>query len=117
MQCCFTNYCSFINQDNIDFSNVKQFKSIQDWDLHEDFKGEYEYPTKIAKFSSVTSLTMYIPTNFGAETTRIDYIGLKGDYFEAYKREAVITAYESKPQMQDHQTKADQIGGISRQGF
>ena len=31
-------------------------------------------------FSRVTHLSMYFPTNFGDETTRISYIGLRGEY-------------------------------------
>ena len=35
---------------------------------------------RVAKFNGVTSLLAYFPTNFGAETTKIYYIGLRGDY-------------------------------------
>jgi len=100
----------FTNRDDIDFSNVKDLKPVQDFDLHEDFKGELEYPTKIAKFSNVTSLTLYFPENYGADTTKIYYVGLKGDYAPLPKREAIITSYESKPQLKDHQVPDESKG-------
>ena len=35
---------------------------------------------RVAKFNGVTSLLAYFPTNYGAETTKIYYIGLRGDF-------------------------------------
>ena len=37
---------------------------------------------RVSRFNAVNSLTMHFPTNYGAETTRIYYIGLKGDFTE-----------------------------------
>lgn len=39
-----------------------------------------KHPTKIVKFTNVHHLTLFFPKNFGHETTRIYYIGLKGDF-------------------------------------
>jgi len=96
----------FTNRDDIDFSNVSDISPVQEWDLVE--AGEIEYPTKIAKFNNVTDLTIYISDNYGANTTKIYYIGFKGD-FTPVKRQAVTAVYESKPQAKDHQTPADQF--------
>jgi len=35
-----------------------------------------------ARFNSVHHLSILFPTNFGAETTKVYYIGLRGDYME-----------------------------------
>ncbi|NXL77646.1 PITH1 protein, partial [Leptocoma aspasia] len=54
----------------------------QTFSLSQDPLGELEYPTKIARFSNVYHLSMHFPKNFGAETTKIFYIGLKGEWTE-----------------------------------
>lgn len=35
---------------------------------------------RIVKFSSVYHLTIHIPKNFGNETTKVYYIGLRGEF-------------------------------------
>ena len=67
--------------------------------LTRDVTGHIEYPVKsvpspiyriamnsifyrVSRFNAVTSLSMHFPTNYGAETTKIYYIGLKGDFTE-----------------------------------
>jgi len=106
----------YTNRDDIDFSTVGVAKPVQEWDLIEDFRAEAEYPTKIAKFNGVNSMSIYIPENFGASSTRIYYIGLKGDVLGQFKREAVITTYESKPQMKDHQVPGGSLFGTQNLG-
>lgn len=61
----------------------------QTFNLNPDPVGELEYPTKIARFSNVHDLSMYFPKNFGAETTKIFYIGLKGEWTEVPVSESV----------------------------
>ncbi|EFA79350.1 UPF0424 family protein [Heterostelium album PN500] len=92
---------AYINKDNLDFGNINGTAAIQEWNLHEDFDGSISYSTKITKFNNINLLTLYFPTNFGAPTTRIYYIGLKGTYTNT-KREVVTAVYESKPQLSDH---------------
>ena len=74
----------FVNRDDVDFNNVEDVPSVQQWDLHEDFVGALEYQTKITKFQNVTHLTLFFPDNFGAEETKIHFIGLKGEYHEVW---------------------------------
>lgn len=40
------------------------------------------FSSRIARFSNVYHLSMHFPKNFGAETTKIFYIGLKGEWTE-----------------------------------
>lgn len=64
-----------------------------------------EYPVKVSKFNGVTSLLIYFPTNFGAETTKIYYIGLRGEFTQAQRQGVVLATYEARPNPADHKTK------------
>jgi len=86
----------FINRDDIDFNNVNEMKPLQTIELAENVTGEIEWPVQVSNFSNVYSLTMYFCANWGAPTTIIYYIGLKG-LFENVRREAVVANYELKP--------------------
>ncbi|KAM9175776.1 PITH domain-containing protein 1 [Mergus octosetaceus] len=74
----------------------------QMFSLNRDPTGELEYPTKVARFSSVNHLSIHFPKNFGAETTKIFYIGLKGEWTEAARHEVTICSYEAAPNPADH---------------
>ena len=52
----------------------------QKWDLVEEWMDGVEYPTKLSKFSNVSSLDLYFPENFGEEVTTVYYIGFKGEF-------------------------------------
>ncbi|KYQ93679.1 hypothetical protein DLAC_11610 [Tieghemostelium lacteum] len=100
---------AYLNNDHIDFGNITGITPTQEWQLHEDFKGEISYNTRITKFNNINLLTLYFPSNFGAPTTKIYYIGLKGVYTNS-KREIVSTVYESRPQLSDHKnTNQDMV--------
>jgi len=100
----------FINREDLDFSTINDTKSIQDIDeMHQDPRAEVEYPLRVARFTNVSTLTLFFTRNYGAENTKIYYIGLKGDFFGSNERKAVITTYESKPQISDHKNEADVV--------
>ncbi|CAF3658342.1 unnamed protein product [Rotaria sp. Silwood1] len=61
-------------------------------------------------FSRVTHLSLYFPSNFGNETTRIYYIGLCGEYLGEVQFKVVITTYEATPQLKDHKVDDFQPG-------
>ena len=66
----------------------------QEFSLVRDTDGSVQYKTKVEKgnyqlpqiffqvvtFSSVHHLTLHVPTNFGADNTKIYYIGLAGEF-------------------------------------
>ena len=54
----------------------------QEFELTRDETGAVEYSVKAAKFNNVSQLCIHFPTNFGAETTKIYYIGLRGDFMQ-----------------------------------
>lgn len=39
-------YIRYVNREDIDFSIANELTPVQEWDLHEDFKGEIEYTTR-----------------------------------------------------------------------
>eukprot|EP00029_Vermamoeba_vermiformis_P012572 TRINITY_DN7429_c0_g1_i1.p2 TRINITY_DN7429_c0_g1~~TRINITY_DN7429_c0_g1_i1.p2 ORF type:complete len:208 (-),score=26.42 TRINITY_DN7429_c0_g1_i1:58-681(-) len=86
----------FTNREDIDFDNVRDVKAAGEFDLAENFDGKLEYPTKGPKYSNLSNITLYIPSNHGADETVIYYIGLKGEYTPV-NRDIVITNYELRP--------------------
>lgn len=63
--------------------------------------GIAEYAVSRAAFSNITSITLYIPANHGEETTKILYIGLRGEWTKL-NRNPVITSYEAAANPKDH---------------
>lgn len=63
-----------------------------------------KFPTKPAKFSSISHLSIHFPDS-GRASTKIYYIGLAGDFLQARREEVVITAYELRANPADHKNK------------
>ncbi|KAL6216766.1 hypothetical protein ACLB2K_009985 [Fragaria x ananassa] len=103
---------AFINREGIDFSDAQGMQAIQEWDLVENFQGVLEYQTRYSKFQNVGNITLHFPDSFGGDTTKIEYIGFKGEATQL-KRDIVATiVYELRPNPSDHKTKAEG-GGLS----
>ncbi|KAJ7542106.1 hypothetical protein O6H91_10G090100 [Diphasiastrum complanatum] len=93
---------AFINREDIDFSNARDLSPVQEWELSENFRGELEYQTRYARFQGIANLTLHFPVNCGGETTRIHYIGLRGEATQI-KRDTVATIiYEAMPNPSEH---------------
>lgn len=104
---------AFINRDGIDFSDAQSMQAVQEWELVENFQGVLEFQTRYSKFQSVGNITLHFPENFGADTTKIHYIGFKGEATQL-KRDVVATiVYELMPNPSDHKTRAEGSGGLS----
>eukprot|EP00294_Goniomonas_avonlea_P009671 CAMPEP_0114541650 /NCGR_PEP_ID=MMETSP0114-20121206/1416_1 /TAXON_ID=31324 /ORGANISM="Goniomonas sp, Strain m" /LENGTH=210 /DNA_ID=CAMNT_0001725897 /DNA_START=8 /DNA_END=640 /DNA_ORIENTATION=+ len=101
----------FANREDIDFDTAEDLPPLQTIELAPQQTVEMEYPLKISNFNNVHNLTLFFPGNFGAEFTRINYIGIKG-IFKMVKTEAVAAIYELRPQPGDHKTK-DQNAGFN----
>ena len=88
---------AFVNHESMDFSSADTTRAVQEWQLVErNPMGDVHYPTKYTKFQNVSVLWLYVTSNFGADVTKIQYIGLRGSSTK-YRREAVKTAYEVQP--------------------
>ncbi|KAK7100133.1 PITH domain-containing protein 1-like [Littorina saxatilis] len=95
----------FKNKSFMTFDDTAM-EAEQEFELHPDPEGVLEYNPKIARFNNVNDLSLHFPANFGSETTRIYYIGLKGDFTEVNRQEVVIANYELKPNPADHKQDA-----------
>ncbi|XP_055836545.1 PITH domain-containing protein GA19395 [Episyrphus balteatus] len=94
----------FKNREKMSFSDA-EMKADQEFDLTRDPRGEIEYSPKVVTFSSVHHLSLHFPSNFGADNTRIYYIGLRGEFSEAHFHGVTICTYESAPNAADHKNK------------
>lgn len=56
---------------------------------------------------------MHFPGNFGADNTRIYYIGLKGEWMPAHRHGVTICTYEARPMLDDHKLK--NLDSVTRQ--
>uniref|UniRef100_A0A9L0RER5 PITH domain containing 1 n=1 Tax=Equus caballus TaxID=9796 RepID=A0A9L0RER5_HORSE len=74
----------------------------QTFSLNRDLTGELEYATKISRFSNVYHLSIHISKNFGADTTKVFYIGLRGEWTELRRHEVTICNYEASANPADH---------------
>ncbi|CAH2066693.1 unnamed protein product, partial [Iphiclides podalirius] len=101
----------FKNKPNMSFDDVS-LEPDQSFELQKDYEGVIEYTPKIVAFSSVSHLTMHFPANFGAETTKIYYIGLKGEWTPGHRHGVTICTYEARPMLDDHKLK--HLDSISR---
>ncbi|TMW87496.1 hypothetical protein EJD97_019886 [Solanum chilense] len=104
---------AFVNRDGIDFSDAQSMQAIQEWDLAENLQGVLEYQTRYSRFQSVGNITLHFPDNFGADTTRIQYIGLKGEATQMKRDVVANIVYEIMPNPSDHKTRSETGGGFS----
>ncbi|KAI3822017.1 hypothetical protein L1987_09598 [Smallanthus sonchifolius] len=104
---------AFINREGIDFSDAQSMQAVQEWDLAENLQGVLEYQTRYSRFQGVGNLTLHFPDSYGGDTSRIQYIGLKGEATQL-KRDVIATiVYELMPNPSDHKTKSESGGGMS----
>lgn len=94
----------FKNRPKMTFDDVGA-KPDQEFELERDLTGSIEYSTKVVCFNSVNHLSIYFPSNFGEETSRLYYIGLRGEFSEAHHHGVTICTYESAANPAEHTNK------------
>ncbi|XP_022193636.1 PITH domain-containing protein CG6153 [Nilaparvata lugens] len=98
------------NRPHMTFDNTG-LKPEQEFELQVDENGVLEYAPAVVKFSSVYHLTLHFPSNFGSETTKLFYIGLRGEFSQAHRHGVTICSYESRPNIADH--KVDSFNKVT----
>ncbi|KAF9243562.1 galactose-binding domain-like protein [Melanogaster broomeanus] len=101
----------FANEPSLDFNDVEDKTPTQEFEVAEG-RDVGEYAVKTAKFSNLSSVTLFIPSNRGADTTRVYYIGFLGHWTER-KSNPVITVYEAQANLADHQKVQGTEGNLS----
>eukprot|EP00397_Hematodinium_sp_SG-2012_P064390 GEMP01090975.1.p1 GENE.GEMP01090975.1~~GEMP01090975.1.p1 ORF type:complete len:209 (-),score=47.83 GEMP01090975.1:295-900(-) len=98
----------FANRE-LDFDSIEDTACTQEIPLALDFCGAIEYPVRAAMFNGITALSLHFPEAIGAGSQQIFWIGLKGQGSE-WKRQAVVTVYESQANVADHKVSEDALG-------
>ncbi|OJA16475.1 hypothetical protein AZE42_06877 [Rhizopogon vesiculosus] len=106
-----TKVALFPNQPSMDFNDISDKAPVQEFNVPQD-RNIAEHAVKTAKFSNVSSLTLFFPASQGADTTRIYYVGLLGHWTER-KSDPVITVYEAQANLADHEKIQGTDGNFS----
>lgn len=114
----------FKDQPQLDFDKAASLPPVQKLtnpagvsagvSTNETREGIVQFAVNRPKFTNVQSLTIYIPSNYGGEQTKLLYIGLRGEFSEP-KRAPVIAQYEAAANPADHKTKATSLDKNSNQ--
>ncbi|CAB3401657.1 unnamed protein product [Caenorhabditis bovis] len=85
----------------------------QEIDLKMDANGVVDYPLKASKFANIHHLAIHVAKNFGADATRVYYIGLRGEFQHEFRSKIAIATYESRAQLKDHKSEIPDAVGHS----
>jgi len=105
-----TKVALFANEASLDFEDAAEKLPTQEFDVAQG-REVGEYLVKAAKFSNLSSITLFFPSSQGAETTQIYYVGFLG-YWTERKNNPVITVYEAQANPADHE-KIQGMDGMS----
>ncbi|KJA13326.1 hypothetical protein HYPSUDRAFT_73060 [Hypholoma sublateritium FD-334 SS-4] len=91
----------FPNEPTLDFDDIQDRKSTQEVVVPQN-REVGEYAVKTAKFTNISSITLFVPASQGEDTSRIYYLGFLGTWTES-KTQPVITVYETQANLADHE--------------
>ncbi|KAK7047999.1 PITH domain-containing protein [Favolaschia claudopus] len=104
----------FSNEESLDFQDIADKASTQEFIVAQG-REVGEYALRTAKFSNVSSISMFFPQSQGADTTQIYYLGFLGTWTER-KMSAPITVYEAQANLADHEKiQGTEMGSSSPQ--
>ncbi|KAJ8488115.1 hypothetical protein ONZ45_g14073 [Pleurotus djamor] len=94
----------------LSFDDVSDKDPVQEIDLVQT-REVAEYPLRTAKFSNISSVTLFFPASQGAENIQLYYIGFLGTWTQ-HKGAPVVTVYEAQANPADHE-KIQGMGGVT----
>ncbi|KAI8871861.1 DUF1000-domain-containing protein [Ramicandelaber brevisporus] len=101
---------AFVNQPGLDFGDAENATPAQMWQLgrHFNVSGNdmMELPVARSNFNGVNHLTLFVVSNHGDDTTKIQFLGLSGDWSPLIHK-APQAVYEARANLKDHKTKND----------
>ncbi|KAH8926114.1 DUF1000-domain-containing protein [Atractiella rhizophila] len=103
------NKLKIFSNRTLDFNEADSSVGTQEIDIPIS-REAVEYPLRVAKFPVVKNLSLFFPSNHGEDSTRVYYIGFKGEFSE-FKEQPMITVYELKANPADH-TKVQGTDGV-----
>ena len=97
----------FAGRADLDFSAAEGATPEQDVALVEDAEAGVWYPLRVAKFSNVTSVQLFLSGAAGGalgddERVRVSFVGLKGEVTGHVSSAPGVIVYESAPRPADH---------------
>lgn len=119
----------FINQDPpLDFSDDLEARSqlkpgsggpaapAQKLDSIADTRDVAEYPLRVARFNNVRDITLFIDGAIGESSSRVYYLGFRGDGQVYHRQGPANLVYEATPQLKDHKKIPGTEAGSSNIG-
>ncbi|KIL67450.1 hypothetical protein M378DRAFT_73711 [Amanita muscaria Koide BX008] len=90
----------YANELNADFNDIADMKPTQEFCVAQG-REVGEYAVMAAKFSNISSITLFFPSSQGADAIQISYLGFLGSWSERTDK-PIITVYEARPNIADH---------------
>ena len=104
------------NEESVDFDIIQDKKALHEISLAEDLTGDLDYALPLNKFNNCQNIVLGFVGNFGANTTIINFIGLKGQYLRD-KSKAQQIVYEVRANIADHPKTGEERKNNAHLGF
>ncbi|EPQ31010.1 uncharacterized protein PFL1_01199 [Pseudozyma flocculosa PF-1] len=119
----------YVNRDDLDFDAANELSALPDTATAAAggqgrpaqkltsipvTRDPVEIPLKPAKFPDVRSISLFVPSSVGGDTSRIYFVGFKGEHRQMRREGPTNIIYEAAPSLKDHQkVKGTEAGASS----
>ena len=95
----------------VDFdTEVKPLQTLECVD-HQHASDVIEYPLQTRQFTNISQLTLFVTSNYGADTTSLWYLGIRGQMITLRQDAPVSIVYEAQANPKDHAVKGTETVG------